>query len=215
MNRALTAVLAASLVALAPDAAQAATPSAGVAQEIRSGFFADVNLGGFFTATGANSKGNKGVSNAQAYLQLGVGYDVAKFLAVGVHFGIGSSANSCFATSVKGTGACVFGTTNPATAPDNFTMSMLGAEGVFKVAVGERLFLRPRIDVGWTFLEPAPVVDKDGKEVGGGAYVGLGFGIEYATHMDHFSIGLDVGGKLIIGPNIPAFAFYPMIKYTF
>ncbi len=210
MIRALTAVLAAILVAFVPDAAQAGTPSAGVAQEIRSGFFADVNLGGFFTATGLNSKGNKGVSNPQAYLQLGVGYDVAKFLAVGAHFGIGSSANSCFATRVGD--KCLSGAT---VVSDSFTLTMLGAEGVFKVAVGERLFLRPRIDVGWTFLEPAPAVDKDGKEVGGGAYVGAGFGIEYATHMDHFSIGLDIGGKFIIGPNIPVFAFYPMIKYTF
>ncbi|MBI5549582.1 MAG: adventurous gliding motility protein CglE [Deltaproteobacteria bacterium] len=221
MNRAQIALLAAALAILAPAGALAGTPAAGVAQEIRSGFFADVNLGGFFTATGANSRGGKGVSNAQAYLQLGVGYDVLSFLSLGLHFGLGSSAASCFASQSKSYD-CVFDATktNPASdpsnlAPDNFTVTTVGAEGVFKVPLLDRLFLRPRVDAGYAFLDPQPIRKNDGSLISGGAYVGVGVGVEYATHMDHFSIGFDVEGKLIIGPNIPAFAFYPMIKYTF
>lgn len=219
MNRARIAVLAAALAALAPAGAMAGTPSAGIAQQIRSGFFADVNLGGFFTATGTNSRGNKGVSNAQAYLQLGVGYDVLSFMSVGVHFGLGSSAASCFA-NVTASGDCVFDSSKKTTdpnnvAPDNFTVTTVGAEGVFKVNLVDRLFLRPRIDAGYAFLDPQPRRTDGGDLISGGAYVGVGIGLEYATHMDHFSIGADITGKLIIGPNIPAFAFYPMVKYTF
>ncbi|MGC4114156.1 MAG: adventurous gliding motility protein CglE [Myxococcales bacterium] len=221
MNRALMVVLAAAM-ALAPAGAWAGTPSAGVAQEIRSGFFADVNLGGFFTATGTNSRGNKGVSNAQAYLQLGIGYDILKAkppddsfgLALGLNFGLGSSAASCFA-NVTTSGECIYDSSKKATdptniAPDNFTVTMIGLEAIFKVKVYDRLYLRPRVVAGYAFLEPVPI-----ENLGLTFYAGAAVGIEYATHMDHFSIGLDIEGKLIIGPNIPAFAFYPMIKYTF
>jgi hypothetical protein len=226
MNRALTALLAASL-ALAPALARAGTPTAGVVQEIRSGFFADVNLGGFFTGAGTNNLGKKGVSNAQAYLQLGIGYDIIKTarpedsfgLSIGVNFGMGASSASCFST-VTTAGTCVFdgtkGTSDPTNlAPDNFTATMFGAEVVFKVRLVDRLWLRPRIEGGYALLDPEPLKDADGNLIGGGAYAGLGVGLEYATHMDHFSIGADIGARLIIGPNIPTFTFYPMIKYTF
>ena len=216
MNRALTAVLAAAF-ALAPSGAQAGTPAEGVSQTIRSGFFADVNLGGFFTASGSN-----GVSNAQAFLQLGIGYDVLKAvppddrfgMAVGLTFGLGSSAASCFA-SVTASGNCVF---DPAknsldaanVAPDNFTVTMVGGEVIFKIKLLERFYLRPRVLVGYAFLDPKPIAD-----LGATFYAGAAAGVEYATHLDHFSVGVDVETKLIIGPNIPAFALYPMIKYTF
>ena len=39
--------------------------------------------------------------------------------------------------------------------------------------------------------------------------------IEYATNMDHFSIGLDVAFRFVIGPNIPSLGFYPRVQYTF
>jgi hypothetical protein len=216
MKRTLTAVLAACLAALAPAGARAGTPAAGVAQQIRSGFFADVNLGGFFTGGGYNSSGSKGVSNAQAYLQLGVGYDVIKAteladkfgLSIGIHFGVGPSSASCF-SEVDKSGNCVYTGTN-STAPDNFTVMMFGAEVVFKARVYERLYLRPRVEGGYALFDSQPI-----QGTGGGGYLGVGFGIEYATHMDHFSIGADVGVRLILGPNMPVVSFYPMIKYTY
>lgn len=221
MNRAFLAVLAAAMT-LAPAFAWAGTPSAGVAQEARSGFFADISPGAFFTATGTNSRGNKGVSNAQAYLQLGIGYDVLKMkgeetfgLAIGLNFGLGSSAASCFA-NVTTNGDCIYDTSKKTSdptniAPDNFTVSQLGAEVLFKIKVYDRLFLRPRITVGYAFLDPLPI-----ENLGLTFYAGVAFGIEYATRMDHFTIGIDLfDAKLIIGPNIPTFAIYPVIKYTF
>jgi hypothetical protein len=221
MNRALMAVLAAAMM-LAPAGAWAATPSAGVAQEIRSGFFVDLEPGAFFSAGGTNSRGNKGVSNAQLYFQLGVGYDIIKAvapsdafgLALGLNLGVGASAGSCFAT-VTTNGACLYDPAKRANdpdniAPDNFTWTLVGLEVIFKVKLVERLYLRPRVLVGYAFLDPQPI-----QNLGMTFYAGIAAGIEYMTPMDHFSIGLDVDGKLIIGPNIPAFAIYPMFKYTF
>jgi hypothetical protein len=39
--------------------------------------------------------------------------------------------------------------------------------------------------------------------------------VEYATNMDHFTIGLDVVYRMILGPNIHTLQFFPRVKYTF
>ena len=45
--------------------------------------------------------------------------------------------------------------------------------------------------------------------------LGGGVGIEYATHFDHFSVGLDLAGKYFLGPNVLGVAIAPRVKYTF
>lgn len=214
MNRALTAFLAATLAALLPAGARAGTPAAGVAQEIRQGLYADVNLGGFFTAGGKNLAGKTSVSNAQAYLQLGLGYDVLSFsegkynLGAGIHFGLGSSAASCFGERVGA--KCNYGANDP-DAPEDFSLTMIGAEVVFRWRVLERVFVRPRLDGGLAMLAPEPM-----RGASRAGYFGIGVGVEYATNMDHFTIGAEIGSRFIFAPTvIPAIAFYPRVKYTF
>jgi hypothetical protein len=53
------------------------------------------------------------------------------------------------------------------------------------------------------------------KDVRNGFNVGVAASLEYATNMDHFSIGVDVSYRIIIGPNINVFAFFPRVQYTF
>lgn len=211
-SRLFGAVLAAVLL---PATAFAAVPPAGVAQEIRSGFYTDVNLGAFFTLGGKNSAGASRPSNAQPYLQLGIGYDIAKNFSLGLGFGLGASASACFgevtATGCKGpdeTGKSV-------TLPDNFTATTFTAAASYKHFFTERFTLQPRLLLGYSLLSPGPVRDTNGVEVTGGFVAGGSVGVEYATHMDHFSIGADASGQFIVGPNIFAIAIFPKVKYTF
>src|SRR4051794_5512194 len=92
-------------------AASAATPPEGVALEVRRGFFTETDIGAFFTLLGENR-----YSNAQTYVQLGVGYDIAQRVELSLSFGIGSSAQNCFAT-LNPAGDCALA--------DNFTISFL------------------------------------------------------------------------------------------
>ena len=47
-------------------------------------------------------------------------------------------------------------------------------------------------------------------------HVGAGLGFEYATHMDHFSIGVDVFWRMVLaGQGINTLQFFPRVKYTF
>ncbi len=207
-------ILGAALIAatLLVPTARAATPAAGVPQQIRSGFFADVNMGGFFTLGGKSvMTGLSKPSNAQPYLQLGVGYDLLEFLSVGLHFGLGSSAASCFST-VDSRQSCVSNSDPKLVMADNFTVSLFSAEASYRYYVNSRFTVQPRLHVGYASFDPLPMDETDG-----GPVFGVAVGAEYATNMDHFSIGLDVDYRFMptLSPMVHMISFYPKIKYTF
>jgi hypothetical protein len=187
--------------ALTSSSVSAATPSEGVPLQVRRGFFTETDIGLFWTLGGDNA-----YSNLQGYLQLGVGYqltvgDGSGLVPISVSVGIGANAQNCWA-GLTDAGACKLS--------DNFTLIFLNASAGYLFRVVERLYLGPKLLVGYTLLDPSPVTN-----VTGGVSLGLAASLEYATNMDHFSIGLDVTYKLVIGPNINAFAVYPRVQYTF
>ena len=77
--------------------------------------------------------------------------------------------------------------------------------------VVERFYLGGKLLGGFTLLDPDPI----GAGSPGGGNFGVALSLEYATNMDHFSVGLDISYRLIIGPNINALMFYPRVQYTF
>lgn len=209
-------------VALAtPVAASAATPQAGIEQKVRRGLYTETDLGTFFTVRTA---GGSGVSNAQAYLQLGVGYDITEHISVGAQFGLGASAGLCYQDTAN-SGDC--GVTDSAgniirpdgvnqlILPDNFANTFFQAHFTYYVPIVDKLVFAPRLLAGYARLDPAPIVDANNDPVSGGPMVGADLAIEYATWMDHFTVGLDVAPRYVIGPNILSFAIFPRVKYTF
>ena len=196
---------------LVASSAFAAAPSEGVALKVRRGFFTETDIGVFFTLGGQNA-----YSNAQTYLQLGVGYDLSEQIELSAHVGIGSNSQNCFAVTTPGT-ACAIrsGPKNVTSYPDNFTFTYLDASASYLFKVLPRFYVAPKVLAGYTLLDPAPLADSSGNPVNSGPNVGLGVGVEYATNMDHFSIGADATVRYVIGPNIPTFAIFPRVKYTF
>ena len=92
----------------------------------------------------------------------------------------------------------------------------LGAADASIVALAERLYIAPKIVGGITLLDPAPLENGNGEPITFAPNAGVAIGIEYATNMDHFTIGLDIVlGRFIIGPNIFTMQFFPRVKYTF
>ena len=174
-----------AIAALAPAAGRASVPAAGVPQTIRSGLFADVNLGGFATALGRDAADRATLSNPQVYLQLGLGYDIARSFSLAASFGLGASASSCFA-KVKG-GACVFDAAGAATADnlaaDNFTVAMFALEASYRHSLGDRLSLQPRLHLGIAALDPEP--RRNGSApVNKGFLVGAGVGDRKSTRLN-------------------------------
>lgn len=186
---------------LLSTAASAATPSEGVPLKVRRGFFTETDIGGFLTLGG-----DDGYSNGQVYLQLGVGYqftlkDAMGIVPVGFHVGIGANAANCWAGKTN-SGVC--------NASDNFTMTFLSVTAGYLHRVVERLYLGGKLIGGYTLLDPQPVAG-----VNGGANLGVAFSLEYATNMDHFSVGVDLSYRIIIGPNINVLSIFPRVQYTF
>jgi hypothetical protein len=194
---------------LAPMVASAATPSEGVPLKVRRGFFTETDLmWGFLTLGGQDS-----YSNLQVYLQLGIGYDITENIEIGLHVGIGANAANCWGDTVDTKGNCL---SNGVSVSDNFTVTFIDLSFAYLFRVAERVYVAPKIVGGWTLLDPAPVTRSDGTGITNAPNVGLAVGVEYATNMDHFTIGFDwVVGRFIIGPNIFSMQFYPRIKYTF
>jgi len=187
-----------------PLFARAATPPEGVPLKVRRGFFVETGVGAFWTLGGES-----GYSNAEPYLQLGLGYDVTEHLSLGAHFGLGTNAVNCFAGYVPGTQDCRLA--------DSFTIAFGDMTAAYRFRVGERFYLAPKVAGGYTRLDPAPV-EVSGGSASAAVYApnaGLGFGFEYATSMEHFTIGADLLVRYVVGPNIPTFAVFPRVKYTF
>jgi len=206
-----------ALAFLAPAAAQASTPLAGVPTQIRRGFFTEMDLGTFFTMGG-----NPGVSNAQVYVSLGLGYDVLTvddhFLAVGLGFSQAASAGSCFGTPTDfDKKTCV----TPATAglpqdqaealSDNWTAQTVEGTVLYGYQVVPRLMLTARALGGVAFIDPMAFADTSNPV----PLLGGGVGLEYATQFDHFSLGLDAAMKYFLGPNKAGVSIAPRVKYTF
>ena len=184
-----------------PGLARAQVPPEGVPIQVRRGVFVETDVGAMFTVGGHNA-----VSNTQTFLQLGLGVDLGRHLELGAHFGLGASADTCFA-AVDPAGFC--------TASENFTLSFLGLSAGWRFELVPRLYLGPKLTAGWTLLDPAPDFDAAGKPFTAGPHVGAGVGLEYATAMDHFSVGADILVRYVIGPGLPAVAVLPRVKYTF
>lgn len=201
--------LAIVLLVLLPTVVAAATPSEGVPLKVRRGFFTETDIGGFLTLGGAD-----GYSNLQVYLQLGVGYDITENLEIGLHVGIGANAANCWAQRVGASQACRNASGTDAT--DNFTNTFIDLSFAYLFRVAERLYVAPKIMGGITLLDPAPVENGAGNPISFAPNVGIAVGVEYATNVDHFTVGLDVVlGRFIIGPNIYTMQFFPRVKYTF
>jgi hypothetical protein len=200
----------ATLVALLMSSSVlAATPSEGVPLEVRRGLFTEADIGGIFTAGG-----DMGYSNLQVYLQLGLGYQLTinqgrGLIPIGVHVGIGANAQNCWA-GLTPAGVC--------SATDNFTMTFVNASAGYLHEVFEQLYLGVKLLGGVSLLDPRPVPEASDPLATGLVIkpnVGAVLSIEYATNMDHFSVGLDITYRLILGPNINALMFYPRVQYTF
>jgi len=221
--------LAARLLAIAtfalPALASAATPQVGVEQQLRRGFFVETDLGTYFDVGGGT------VSNAQAYMQLGIGYDITERFTLSLQFGLGASSGVCLA-QVANDGTCGItdgqgnittfpdaqGVPQKEVLPDNFSNTFYQLNLSYRQPLAERLGVVLGVVAGYQNLDPAPLFtnnDPNAAPISGGIMFGGDISLEYATNMDHFFVGIDAVPRFVIGPNLLSVAIFPRVKYTF
>jgi len=190
--------------------APAAVPSTGIDEPPRRGTFAEATVG-VFTAMG----GSRTFSNAQPYLGITFGRDLGSAASVFASVGYGASNASCFQRAPQG--ECL--------AADSFGATFLELGGSYGVPVAPRLLLSGKALLGVTLFSPGPFTD----DAGGvpnqliAPHAGAGIGLEYQTHLAHFTLGLDtiVRYSLVSRPagqgkaGIASLAILPRVRYVF
>lgn len=197
---------------LGPARRREAVPETGVDEKPRRGTFVETTLG-IFTTVG----GSQPLSNGQAYLGLTFGREVGSAGALFASLGVGASSASCFEFKANGVDCA---------AADSFGATYLEVGGTYGVQLAPRLLLSGKLVVGLTNLSPAPVTNNDpNKTVADnlfGPHGGVGLGLDYDTHLDHFAVGFDVLGRysLMSKPGggslgLASLAVMPRIRYVF
>jgi len=206
-------VLLASFAALAEEARlepQApAFPSAGIDPAPRRGTFAETALGAFATLGGSRT-----ISAAQPYLAMAVGHNLGERSALFLSLGIGASGESCFERGASGCAAA-----------DSFgaTFVEIGASSGTQIAA--RTLLSAKVVGGVGVFSPGPFAHLDGSVPDRviAPHLGMGVGIDYDTHLDHFSVGVDAVGRYSLATRpdgrgrsgIASVALMPRIRYVF
>ena len=198
MNRACLGLLFAGFAA-------AAQPATGVDEPPRRGTWVETSLG-VFTAMG----GRPTFSSPQPYLGLTVGRDLGEKAAVFASLALSAASASCYQLNSSGDG-CL--------GADSFGALFAegGASYGFPMAV--RTLLSLKMVGGFTDFSPAPVQTSGAvRNNAPGFHLGLGGSIEYATHLDHFAVGIDALYRYTFaryGLTIPSLAVMPRIRYVF
>ncbi len=222
LTMALSASAGLAAVAFSSSALAAENPTAdlssvqanGSPEPIRSGFFTETSMGAFLTVGGIDS-----YSSAEAFLGLGLGYDIIPNLSIGAQFRLAPNVSDCYASDSKGLPECPNQSGMVSTnqnGPNTFTLISLEAKISYRIPVAERLFIPIRVFGGVTLLTPDP---QPGNTVGGGTTFDPSFGgalgIEWATPFNHFTLGAEVSGDYVLTLGALALAVYPTVKYTF
>ena len=179
----------------------------GSPEKMRTGLFAETSVGGYLTVGGQGS-----YSNLSAFLEIGIGYDLTKELALTARFQLGPSSADCYAAA---TGSC------PNPNPDTFTITTGDLAVSYRFLVGERLYVPVRLMGGIALLAPSPDTSlaNDGHGKPASLLIepnfGAASGIEWVTPFDHFTLDAEVQWQLILGINASAISFYPTVRYTF
>ena len=193
--------------------------STGTPEAIRTGLYMETSLGAFMTLGGGD-----GYSNMEAFLALGVGYDILDValgtLSAGLQFQLAPSAGDCYITDPSGADLC---SGAKAQGSSTFTMAAIDAVVSFRFRLIDRLYVPVRAFGGMADFTPLPRCDMvsgacaPGSNVGDAwtPTVGGATGIEWATRFDHFTSGLEASGRFVPALNMMALAIYPRIKYTF
>lgn len=193
------------LLCAASAAAQPLAPVNGVDEPPRRGTYVEMGLG-LFTAMGGSST----FSSAQPFLALTLGRQIGQRAAVFASIAGGAARASCYQLDATGQ-TCL--------APDSFGATFAEGGVSYGFDVGPRTLLSIRGVAGYTDLSPGPVLHNgDRRAHTPGFHFGGGAGIEYATHLDHFSIGLDAlvrHTRAADAFSLTSLSLLPRVRYVF
>jgi hypothetical protein len=186
-------------------AAQPRSPANGIDERPRRGTYVETALG-VFTAMG----GSATFSSAQPFLGMTLGRELGDRASVFASLGIGATRASCYQLDAAGQ-SCA--------AADSFGATFLELGGAYGVEIASRTLLSLKIVGGYTDLSPGPVLHNGSvRSHTPGFHAGAGFAVDYATHLDHFAVGIDALVRYTHAADdlsLASLAVLPRIRYVF
>jgi len=235
MTRATVSLMlaAAALLCASPALAQTPAPApkrAATPPEIARGMYTEFDFGTIaFLGGDAAENVQPGVMAG-----FGMGTDIGRYLKVELRM-LNSTADSS-GTVYRATGTvpaevlernpCADDPGTACTAAPDVQVSLVtgGIKGVYPMS--DRLEVQVLVAGGVMLGNPAPdqifefnpdtqLVDPTSVETGSAPIFGFGGGVEYYTHLRHFSVGANAAVWLVPGPGGMMATIFPTIKYTF
>jgi hypothetical protein len=198
--------------------------------EIKHGVYAEFNFGVLAYLGGDAAKNN----NAGVMAGFAVGADVGKYLRIEGRMlnATNDSSGTYVKTNITGADPLVQQypcptdpTTACAQAPDA-EASIVSADVKAVLPMNDRLNFHALGGVGVLLSNPGPdqlfkfdadaqLQKPDSVSSGSTPVFAIGGGLEYYTHLRHFSVGADAAAWVVPGPGGLMFTLFPTIKYTF
>ncbi len=208
------------LLATVPSRALAQTTSVSAApllekeapvDEVERGFYlgADVGvsfLGGLPAASGTPSPSSWGMM-----LRLEAGYDIGRYVTVAL-FGAFAAygAGSEYIGYSDGAASGAFSQLIPGVDVRFNALGFADSQGV------QRTWLYLKAGAGWAFFQPQALFTATPATSSYSAfYAFAGVGVQYYTHLRHFSIGLEVDASFLGKSSEWGFQVTPNIRYAF
>jgi hypothetical protein len=181
------------------------------ADEIERGFYVGVDVGLSFLGGLPAAAGTPSPSSLGMTLRLEVGYDIGTHFTVNV-FGAFASyrAGSEYIGYSGGQASGDFTQLIPGVAFRFNALGFADGQGV------QRTWLYIKAGAGWAFFQPGGLFTANPATSSYSAlYAFAGVGVQYYTHLRHFSIGLEVDASFLGKSSNWGFLVTPNIRYAF
>ena len=173
-------------------------------RDIERGFYLRGAAGSFFLANPPTTPGNPSPFSFGQFTQIEVGYDLNEYFAAGLF--LMATANRESSSYIGKSGGTALGDFFALVPGATVRLSFVGFADENDV---KRTWLYLRGGAGYAKFYPTALLpDPD-------VLLFAGPGIEYFTHLRHFSIGLEVTGTYLAKGKTYGFAIAPNLRYAF
>ena len=179
--------------------------------EVERGFYLGADVGVSFLGGLPAQAGTPSPSSWGMMLRLEAGYDIGRYVTVSI-FGAFAAygAGSEYIGFSEGAASGAFSQLIPGLAVRFNALGFADSQGV------QRTWLYVKAGAGWAFFQPQALFTPTPATSSYSAFYAFGgVGVQYYTHLRHFSIGLEVDASFLGKSNDWGFQITPNIRYAF
>ena len=179
--------------------------------EVERGFYLGADVGVSYLGSLPAAVGTPSPSSWGMMLRLEAGYDIGRYLTVSL-FGAFTAygAGSDYIGYSQGAASGAFSQIIPGLAVRFNALGFADGQGV------QRTWLYVKAGAGWAFFQPSALFTVPNSTSSYSAfYAFAGVGVQYYTHLRHFSIGLEVDASFLGKSSDWGFQVTPNIRYAF